>query len=47
MENLARYIVRASFAQERITYLPLKARLMYESRDGKRTKTFDALKWPS
>jgi len=45
MENLARYIIRASFAQDRITYLPREAQVIYESRDGKRTKTLDALQW--
>lgn len=45
MENLARYIIRASFAQDRMTYLPREARVIYESRDGNRAKTFDALEW--
>jgi hypothetical protein len=45
MENLARYIIRASFAQDRMTYLPRETRVIYESRNGKRTKTFDALEW--
>jgi hypothetical protein len=47
MENLARYIIRASFAQDRISYLPPEAQVIYESRDGKRTKTFDALEQPA
>jgi hypothetical protein len=45
MENLARYIIRASFAQERMTYLPRESRVIYQSRDGNRAKTFDALEW--
>ncbi|MBW1668186.1 MAG: transposase, partial [Deltaproteobacteria bacterium] len=45
MENLARYIIRASFAQDRMTYLPREAQVIYESRDAKRTKTFEALEW--
>ena len=50
MENLARYIIRASFSQERITYIPAHesdgtAKVIYESKDGKRKETFDALDW--
>jgi hypothetical protein len=45
MENLARYIIRASFAQERMTYFSREARVTYTSRDKKRTRTFDALEW--
>ena len=43
MENLARYIIRASFSQERITYTRDEAKIVYQSRDGKQQKTFDAL----
>ena len=43
MENLARYIIRASFAQDRMTYLPREAQVIYESRDAKRTKNLTAL----
>ena len=62
LENLARYIIRASFSQERMTYiaaddsadLPVRdrtqtggvAKVLYESKDGKATKTIDALDWP-
>ena len=45
MENLARYIVRASLSQERMTYLPGEAKVVYKSRDGKEEKDFDALEW--
>jgi hypothetical protein len=51
LENLARYIIRASFSQERMTYIPAHdasdgvARVIYESKDGKTSKTFDALDW--
>jgi hypothetical protein len=45
MENLARYIIRASFSQERMTYMPQQARVIYESKDGKKEKAFDALDW--
>jgi len=50
LENLARYIIRASFSQERMTYIPTNdssdgAKVVYESKDGKASKTFDALDW--
>jgi len=43
MENLARYIIRASFSQERLSYLSESSRVIYKSKDGKGTKEFDAL----
>ena len=52
LENLARYIIRASFSLERMTYIPAHdasdgvARVIYESKDGTRSKTFNALDWP-
>ena len=45
MENLARCVIRASFSQERMTYLPEESKVIYESKDGKREKAFEALKW--
>jgi hypothetical protein len=51
LENLARYIIRASFSQERITYVAANdssdgvAKVIYQSKDGTSTKTFDALDW--
>jgi len=51
LENLARYIIRASFSQERMTYIPASdspdgsAKVIYESKDGKTSKTFNALDW--
>jgi len=45
MENLARYIIRASFSQERMTYVPEESKVIYKSKDGKKEKTFDALEW--
>ena len=45
MENLARYIIRASFSQERMTYIPEEAKVSYQSKDGKEEKVFDALEW--
>ena len=45
METLARYIIRASFSQERMTYLQEESKVLYQSKDGKKEKTFDALEW--
>ena len=45
MENLARYIVRASFSQESMTYVPEEAMVVYKSKDRKQEKIFDALEW--
>ena len=51
LENLARCIIRASFSQERMTYIAAGesangvAKVIYESKDGKTSKTFDALDW--
>jgi len=51
LENLARYIIRASFSQERMAYIPAHessdgmAKVVYESKDGRTQKTFDALDW--
>jgi len=45
MENLARYIIRASFSQERMTYLPEESQIIYRSKDKRQEKIFDALDW--
>ena len=51
LENLARYIIRASFSQELMTYFATQdsldgvAKVIYESKDGQRSKTFEALDW--
>jgi len=45
MEKLARYIIRASFSQERKTYLPEQSKVIYESKDAQKEKVFDALEW--
>ena len=45
MENLARYIIRASFSQERMTYMPEESKVLYRSKDGKKENIFDALEW--
>jgi len=45
MENLARYIVLASFSQERMTSIPEESKVIYRSKDDKKEKDFDALEW--
>jgi hypothetical protein len=45
MENLARYIIRASFSQERMTYIKEESKISYQSKDGKEEQVFDALEW--
>jgi hypothetical protein len=45
MENLAPYVVRASFSQERMTYIPEEPKVVYRSKDGKNEKTYSALEW--
>ncbi len=49
--NLARYIIRACFSQERLVYIPVEksndgvAKAIYTSKDGKSRKVFNALDW--
>jgi hypothetical protein len=51
LERLAQYIIRAPISQERMLYIPAAetkdgvARVIYESKDGKGSKTFTALDW--
>jgi hypothetical protein len=45
MENLARYIIRASFSQERMAYHRETGQVEYQSKDRTQTKVFDALEW--
>jgi len=51
LENLARYVIRASFSQERMIYIPAskcsdaRAKVLYTAKDGKTTQSFDALDW--
>jgi len=51
LEDLARYIIRACFSQQRMTYRPAKdsldgqAKVIYSSKDGRASKTFEALDW--
>ncbi len=39
MENMARYIIRASFSQERMQYLDEEAEVVYKSRDDELVKS--------
>jgi hypothetical protein len=49
--NLARYVVRACFSQERMIYIPAEksddntAKVIYTSKDKKSRKVFNALDW--
>ena len=53
IENLARYIIRASFSQERMQYLEQEGTVVYKAKscpgrragDGKDKKVFQALEW--
>ena len=38
MENLARYIIRASFSQERLNYISEASKVIYKSKNGNDTK---------
>ena len=44
-ENLARYIIRASFSQERMKYYPDRPMVTYESKYGKDIAEFEPLEW--
>lgn len=45
MKNLAEYILRASFSQTRMEYLPESGKVIYSAKDGKERKTWEALEW--
>ena len=51
IEDLARYIVRACFSQERMAYIPAadtadaNAKVIYSSKDHRESQTFNALDW--
>ena len=45
MENLARYIIRASFSQERMHYKDQEGKVVYTVKDGKSVKVFPAMEW--
>jgi hypothetical protein len=38
-------IIRASFSQDRMTYIPEESKVLYRSKDGKKENMFDALEW--
>jgi len=53
IENLAQHIIRASFSQERISYIPEESKVVYKSKacprprsgNGNEEKVFHALEW--
>jgi hypothetical protein len=45
IENVARYIIRASFSQERMQYLADEGPVIYSAKDGKNRKVFAAPEW--
>jgi hypothetical protein len=51
LEDLARYIIRACFSQQRMSYIPAtdsldgQAKVIYRSKDERTSKTFEALDW--
>ena len=45
MENLARYISRASLSRERMTYVEDEGKVIYQAKDGSEKKEFTALEW--
>ena len=42
MENLVRYIIRASFSQKKMTYVPEESKVIYKSKDGKEEEPWDS-----
>ena len=44
-ENLARYIIRASFSQERMKYYPERPMVTYQSKYGRQVAEYDPLEW--
>jgi len=44
-ENLARYIIRASFSQERMKYFRQEAKVTYRSKYSSKVKEFSSLEW--
>ena len=43
LKNLARYIIRASFSQQRMQYLDQEGKVIYTAKDKKTSKVFPAL----
>ena len=45
LENLARYIIRASFSQGGMRYLDKEGTVIYAAKDGNDRKVFEAGEW--
>jgi hypothetical protein len=45
LENLAAYLIRSSFSQQRMEYRPEEAKVTYRSKDRKEKKSYDAPEW--
>ena len=45
MKNLARYIIRTSFSQERMQYLEQEGKVVYTSKEGRTNNSFPAQEW--
>jgi len=45
LENLAAYLIRPTFSQQRMEYRADQAKVTYCSKDRKEKKTYDALEW--
>gem|GEM_PF-5891218 len=45
--TVAAYSIRACFSQERMTYIQDEAKVVYQSKDGRKEKGFDAPEWPA
>ena len=43
LENLARYIICASFSEDRMIYIREAGQIIYKSKDGKEAKFFKTL----
>ena len=39
-------IDRRGFSQDRMSYIQEESKVLYQSKDGKKEKIFDALEWP-
>jgi hypothetical protein len=47
MENMARYVIRASFPHKRMSYVEGDGIAVYRSKDGAEQKALDTLEWPA
>jgi len=45
LENLASYLIRATFSRKRMDYSPHEATVVYRAKDGQEKKAYDALEW--